>query len=217
MLEYITAACSVCLLLFWGQLAKRHSQKWITHARLCRSTLSFLPIFFSFSPFTHTFPFYFMIFFYVAGLAIPSPFSVVFPFLLIYSSLAPVFYILYLFRPPSPVPSVFWGFFLTLISTFSLSSHTSCLCSFFLLYSLPSLSPGSPSSPIFFRRLLLSPSHPSISPTSHPPPSISPTSHPHLHYISLFSSPVSPPLPLLVLSCRVSVSGHKPHTWLIDF
>lgn len=206
MLEYITAACSVCLLLFGANLQSAVHKSGLL-MQDCAARPSHSSSFSSPSPLHTYISIWFYDFFFFCGTgSYPITLLCRFPFSpnLLYSG-SSVLHLVPFFSPPFPVPSVFLGFSFTLISTSSLSSHTSCLCSFFLIYLLPSLSPGSPSSPIFFRRLLLSPSHPSISPTSHP-----------LH-ISLFSSPVSPPLPLLVLARRVSVSGHKPHTWLIDF
>lgn len=138
----------------------------------CAARPSHSPSFSSPSPLSYIHFHFILLFLFCGTGSYPITLLCHFPFSpnLLFSG-SSVLHLVPFFTPLLPFHLSFWDFFFfTLISTFSLSSHTSCLCSFFLLYLLPSLSPVSPSSPIFFRRLLLSPSHPSISPTSHPPP-----------------------------------------------
>lgn len=155
-------------------------------------------------PLTHTFPFYFF-----KTDARPIPLLCP-PLLCLYLQISAL-NVLHL------VPPIFLSFFSHLLSFLSLSSHAhfsplllfyyrlSSLCSFLSLsgscFSFPY--------PISLFLLLLSSSHPlTVHLIPQPPPSI------------LF--PLAPLLPSTLLSCScsypsLSLSGHQPHTWLIDF
>lgn len=198
MLEYITAACSVCL-LFWGQLQSTIQKSGLlmqvsaarpSHSFSCSLFPSLLPPLsrLSLSP-SHT---YISILFFSTKTLVPSrppilllcrfPFS---PYLIMFN-------ILYLPFFPLLVLVCFLSFsFFRFNSTFSLFSLSLPLLSYSLYFSprFCSVSPGSHSYPIFYCLLPLSSSHPSISPTSHPslPPSSLLFSSPtFLHSLRLF-------------------------------
>lgn len=184
----------------------------VSPARPSRSFSFSPPVFFSSSlvlPLTHTFPFFFF-FFGHRDSSHPPPLSSSLHSCLQFSRLS----VLHLVRPIFPFTffSVFLPLFLfspTLPSFPSLSSYThfaSLLLFYCHLSSLCSL--PSPSGPPLLSyvpsaALLFTPIY--ISYLTRLPPS------------SPLQLPLFPPLSLLVLSPPASLSGHRPHTWLIDF
>lgn len=151
---------------FLGRLQKNHSEKWITHASLSSSTISFLLIFSLFLPLTHTFPFYFL-----GTDSHPPPLSSSPPFTLYlqFSSLD----VLHLVPPIFPLHLIFRLFLPSLISfpyfsSFSLLFYhlLSSLCSFLSLSSLSLILYSSSSWPPLHTLLYLLP---------HTPPSALPS------------------------------------------
>lgn len=172
----------------------------------CAARPSYSSSFSSPSPLSHIhFHLILWFFFFVAQGAILSPFSVVFPFLLIYSSLAPVFYILYLFFAPFSGSICLFGIF------FYINFHFPSLISSLLplLLCSPLLASLLVSGVPFFPYIL--------SPSAALP--FTPFYIPYITSPSIFLSlaPLFPPLSPCLFLLSASVSGHKPHTWLIDF